>query len=267
MYFFYYRGMDKSKFRFEYDIVDYCNLNCAGCSHYAPIGENKYVTSNQAEVELKSLANIIKDECDIIHIMGGEPLLNPEINEILKICRNNFPNTELQVVTNGILLDKMDVLFWKTCHDLNIKICLTLYPIKLKRDKIMAYAKMFNINIIPFRNGTSFNRYLIDENGKQDINKSYSQCNLKNCPLYKNNKLYPCTITGCVNKLNNYFNKNIEVTNNDYIEINNETTKEMIYDFLNKPIPFCKYCMVSEWDKKYEWSVSNKDIKEWVYEK
>lgn len=254
-----------NRFVFEYDITDYCNLNCAGCSHYAPIGENKNISAQEAEIELRKLSKVLDKECSLIHIMGGEPLLNKEIIDILSITRNYFPLTRIQLVTNGILLPNMEVNFWKRCSELNIEISLTLYPIKIDIQKIKELSSKYNTVVNPYRNGKYFNRYLIDEKDKQDKEESFNNCELKKCHLYRDGKLYQCSITGCIYKLNRYFNSNIEVLNDNYIEINENTKKEEILEFINKPHSFCKHCLVNTWNETFDWTISKKDIKEWIY--
>lgn len=261
--------MDKEmKIAFEYDIISTCNLNCEGCTHYAPIGDNEDVLSiEKADIELKLLSNIISDHCNTINIMGGEPLLNPNIIEILSLTRKYFPKTEIQIVTNGILLADMEPDFWQACNELSVGIALTVYPIKIRLDKITSCANEYKVPYSLYRNGKYFYHFLLDEFGKQDINDSYIKCNLKNFPLYHDGKLYPCTIAGCVYKLNNYYNVNFEVSENDCLCIDAETTLEDVYEFLGKPVSFCKYCMVSQWyddNNRFKWTESKKDKHEWI---
>ncbi|MBQ8887474.1 MAG: 4Fe-4S cluster-binding domain-containing protein [Candidatus Gastranaerophilales bacterium] len=67
---------------FLYEIVHHCNLNCKGCDHCAPIAEEEYVELKQYKNDLKHF-----NEINAFAIMGGEPLLHPYINEIVKISR------------------------------------------------------------------------------------------------------------------------------------------------------------------------------------
>lgn len=41
-----------------------------------------------------------------IAILGGEPTLNPELNSIIELARQSFPNAEGLFVTNGFYLDR-----------------------------------------------------------------------------------------------------------------------------------------------------------------
>lgn len=65
-----------------------------------------------------------------LELMGGEPLLHPNIIRNNEIARNNFEG-EINVCTNGILLEKQSSTFFEACNRLNISIAITIYPIKL----------------------------------------------------------------------------------------------------------------------------------------
>ena len=64
-----------------------------------------------------------------IGIMGGEPLLHPHLKDILVNARSFFPGTILQLVTNGLLLLRQDLDFWRTCSENGIVIVNTKYPL------------------------------------------------------------------------------------------------------------------------------------------
>jgi len=67
---------------------------------------------------------------------------------------------------------------------------------------------------------------------------------------------------------NNYFIKNsgaaMEATDDDSIDIYKAKDIGEIYEFLSKPMPFCRYCRIKSWEIGIEWGVSKKEITEWV---
>jgi hypothetical protein len=80
----------------------------------------------------------------------------------------------------------------------------------------------------------------------------------------KNGKIYPCNTIQCIEHFNTYFNKNLEVTEKDYIEIDKVKNIDEIYDFLITPKPFCRYCNRKGIVLGILWGVSQKEITEWV---
>ena len=47
-------------------------------------------------------------------------------------------------------------------------------------------------------------------------------------------------------------------------EYTKEELEAKILEFLAKPIPFCRYCMVDKVKRGLLWETSKKDIKEWT---
>jgi hypothetical protein len=66
-----------------------------------------------------------------------------------------------------------------------------------------------------------------------------------------------------VERFNKYFNQNIEVSENDYIDIYKANNLNEIVHFLCKAMPFCRYCKLDDWQIGVEWGVSKKEISEW----
>jgi hypothetical protein len=64
--------------------------------------------------------------------------------------------------------------------------------------------------------------------------------------------------------LNLPFGKNLEVTQDDYMDIYKAKDMDEIMNFLCRPMPFCLYCNKKGtiWDIGY--GVSKKDIIEWT---
>ena len=103
----------------ETHVVDHCNLNCKGCSHFCNLAEEKFIDVESIRKDFVQLSKVYKN-IKVIRLMGGEPLLHPEINEIMKSVRASFPYSQIKLATNGLLLPKMKEHFWKTCRDNNI---------------------------------------------------------------------------------------------------------------------------------------------------
>ena len=111
----------------EYHIVDHCNLNCAGCSHFSPLAEHWFVDPEDFEKEWKEVADSGL-EIKRIRILGGEPLLHPELGYMLKCIRCLFPVSDINVVTNGILLNKRKAELLPVFNKYNISLTVSCYP-------------------------------------------------------------------------------------------------------------------------------------------
>ena len=252
----------------EIHLVDHCNLNCKGCCHFSPIAEKFELNITDFEKDIKRLSELIHGKLDRLILLGGEPLLNHNINEIIKIARYYFPNTEIQILTNGILLLKESADFFLTCKTNNIQINITEYPINFDYDKAIKVIDNYGLDYFIYdslnQNNKKFDMYCFDLNKGQDANKNfYESCVMaKDCAYLEHGKIYPCQLAANIRHLNAYFHTDFEQLESDYIDIYSDIKEEDIYKFLAHPIEFCKYCNFSK-HKRFTWDFSQKSIDEW----
>jgi hypothetical protein len=256
----------RKRLRFETDIVGHCNLNCKCCNHFSPLVENDFVKPEIFERDFARLSSLAGRNNENIDLMGGEPLLHPEITKLLEIARKYFDGP-INIVTNGILLEKMDTVFWESCRKNNIGIILSSYPIKLNHKNIKNLAKKHSVNLkirMQFMNKHQWCRLPKDLEGSQDVIDNINLCLVVNfCIFLKDGKLSTCCLPLLIDRFNGYFNKNIKVSEDDFIDIHKAESIGEIYRFLSKPMPFCRYCKMRAWEVGIEWGVSKKEISEW----
>lgn len=253
--------------RFQINVTDHCNLNCKGCTAFSPLAKEKYIDAESYERDCKRLSELTGGKIELIDLLGGEPLLHPEINRIMEISRSNFEG-DINVVTNGILLAKMPEAFWKSCKKNNVNIIISRYPIKLPMDKIDVLAEQYGVNIVNRGNATDvkiWNKVPYDLSGKQNITKNFRTCYGANfCTNLENGKLATCPIPFVIKQFNEYFCKDIPVSEDNCIDIYKVKNIDEIYAFLCKPAPICAYCNLKGIKYGIEWEVSKKELSEWV---
>jgi hypothetical protein len=258
----------RNRLRFQINIVDHCNLNCSGCTAFSPIAEEKYMDTNIFERDCARLSELTGGEIELIDLLGGEPLLHPEIKRIMEISRKYFKTGDINVVTNGILLKKMPDDFWSACHENRINIIISGYPIKLDVEGLKHTAEKYNIQLV-IRGSTDnikiWNKVPFDTNGTQNAVKNFRICYGANfCINLEDGKLATCPIPFVIKHFNKYFNQKIPVTENDCIDIFKVKNIDEIFEFLCKPAPICAYCNLQGIIYGIDWAVSKKDIAEWV---
>jgi molybdenum cofactor biosynthesis enzyme MoaA len=274
--------MPWSALRFEIHLTDKCNLNCAGCLHFSPLCEKLNLISIQTfENDIKRLSALTNGKCADIMILGGEPLLHPEINSFLKITRNYFPSFLssggygiIKLVTNGILLPNQPDDFWEICHVNNVRIVISNYPVKIEKEYIKEKAKKHGVQIKLYEEGIesrmpgSSNQWAkipIDVEGKQNYKKSFGKCFLAgSCFQLVNGKIYKCARIAYVNYFNEKFNQQLKVVENDYIDIYKMNNIVEILNELTNPAPFCRYCKVQDLTWHNHWKNSRNSIDEYV---
>ena len=105
----------------EFHLVDHCNLNCAHCDHFTPLSKPCFIPVEDILSDFKKLKRIF-DNVGKIYILGGEPLLHPQLLELFSPLREIYPKSELIIITNGILLEKMGKDFWNALKEYKISL-------------------------------------------------------------------------------------------------------------------------------------------------
>lgn len=245
----------------ETHIVDHCNLKCKSCAVYSPIAPEKYENINDFENDFKELSKKIDVAC--LRLMGGEPLLHPEIHQFLFISRKYFPFADIHIVTNGILLPNMNEIFWKACNENKIKIDISFYPPFIQHQQNYIHLikeKQANIGFI--NNSSEFFHAYFTKNYNNDIIKTHNSCWQNNCVNLRSGHLVTCAMACYSDYLNNYFNQNLPVERG--INIHNSSGDEII-DYLKNPVELCAYCDLDQRSRKVQsWDYSKKDVSEWI---
>ena len=258
----------RERIKFRVHLAEHCNLNCCGCDHFSPLAEQELTALDEYRKDMERMGVIFNHECDEIGLLGGEPLLHPDVIEFLKIARDNFSHGIIKIITNGILLPQMSDDFWQVCHDNDIRIEATHYPIKLDVEKIDAQARKFAVKFQWFGQSddpvNSFCVRAIDLSGEGDARKNFALCDRANeCVMLSHGRLFPCTFIPTVRHFNRKFGKNIPVTESDSVDIYSESNKDAILGRLSEPFPVCRYCDVKKY-RTVEWHTSKRDIGEWL---
>ena len=106
----------------EYHIIDHCNLRCDHCCSYSPILKKWLADPADFRRDLTAVRRVVRPE--FLKIVGGEPLLHPQLEELLVIAAELQVGARIQLTTNGILLDKLTPRSWDCIQMLSV----SLYP-------------------------------------------------------------------------------------------------------------------------------------------
>jgi organic radical activating enzyme len=261
---YYSRNINK-RFGFEVHLADHCNLNCVGCSHFSPLAEEHFLDVDTYRKDCERFSELTGKYVREINLMGGEPLLHKDIVDIMKITRSYFKDSSIYIVTNGILLDKMGEEFWDACNKNNIVISITLYPVNLNARKFSELAWEYNVKIETQINRyrTNFRKDVYDIKGNQNKKENFKKCIEAHCHHLYEGKFYVCPIPAYIKYFNKYFSQNLEVSAKDYIDIYQKNSARTIRKYFRKSIPFCRYCNMNA-HTNIKWSVSKKEISEWI---
>lgn len=256
------------RLRFEFALAAHCNLNCAGCSHFSPLAKEEFPDFEQSKRSFEHLGALFGGECEYIHLLGGEPLLNPQCEDYLRLARRCFPKGEIYLVTNGLLLPKQPDRFYETCREERIIVAVTRYPITLDYGAIWKRCDAFGVQHEIFgeeETKTHFKRLLLDPTGGQDPAKNYRRCPYSNvCLFLYKGRMYPCGIGAHMRLFEQHFSAGLELSEQDSVDIFSVRNGfELLYR-LSKPVPMCRYCRQDRWEELAPWGHSKRQIEEWT---
>lgn len=254
---------------FEVSLAEHCNLNCVGCAHFSPLAEPEFADYEETARDFARLSSLFHGHAKEIRLMGGEPLLHPELVRFLKMARESFPDAAIQIVTNGLLLLKQTEEFWLVCKENGIEICPTKYPVFLDFEEMERRAADHGVRYHYYSNTGTVHKtmrlFRMDVKGLQDSRKSFLLCDQANeCPNLCRGKLYTCSAVPEARHFNKYFGESLKESSEDSIDIYQAGSAREILEFLAKPIPFCRYCRISETIWLQPWRRSEREIEEWT---
>lgn len=248
----------------EIQLCDRCNLDCAYCSHLSPVSKPVKISLETLEAECRRLAKVGVDE---VNLMGGEPLLHPQVIDAIKLTRSILPNIKLIVSTNGLLLPRMTKEFWQACRDNRVVIRITPYP-KAKGGtwNYFKYVWLIKKNRVRMESTGwrfGFRHQLLSEKAEYDATTNYLRCQL-HCTQVRDATFWPCAYVAYAFNLNNKFGTNFKTAPADRLSLEGLTATDLrLWLFRTKP--FCAHCGIKD-AKHVTWRRSQYTRDEWLHE-
>lgn len=231
----------------ELHISDKCNLNCKGCSHFSPLfDEINAVFANKMK-DIKAVKRLF-DNIFRIDLLGGEPLLNPELKKYVISLREELPETFIQIYTNGLLIPTLEDDVLEVISRANVGMSISEYlPTHKMINRITEKLDRFHIryHIAEYDSKQLFNTPIsLSEKSK------YSQlCISDGCITVSDGKISRCPTLMYIERFNSYFKQNLP-TDGIY-EIGKYHDGKTLLEDMKKKVPLCKHCIKCD----MEWSV------------
>jgi uncharacterized radical SAM superfamily Fe-S cluster-containing enzyme len=173
----------------ESDITHHCNLSCEHCSHFSPFFSESFYRLEQFEKDIRVLSTMV--HTDAYLLLGGEPLLNPNIREYVRILRESQITDRVVLVTNGLLLHATSI------DNLTIfdRIEISMYPeISYVRMEEFIASNKGRLPHIHYRNRPD-NVVMFSETAltsEQQLNSFRVCCAPDTCNFIMNGRYYLC---------------------------------------------------------------------------
>ena len=248
----------------EIQLCDRCNLDCAYCSHLSPVSKPVTISLETLEAECHRLARVGVDE---VNLMGGEPLLHPQVCEAIKLTRSILPNIKLIISTNGLLLPRMSKDFWQCCRENKVVLRITPYP-KAKNGTLNYFKYVWLIRKNRVRMESTgwrfgFRHQLLSEKAEYDATSNYLRCQL-HCTQVRDATLWPCAYVAYAFNLNNKFGTNFKTAAGDSLPLDGITATDLRL-WLLRTKPFCAHCGIKD-AQRITWRRSQYTRDEWLKE-
>ncbi len=104
----------------EVHVVDHCQLRCAQCCSLSPLLPKWCIDPADLARDLALARRALQPR--FFKLVGGEPLLHPQIDECLAIARRSGIAPIVSLTTNGFLLPRTSDAFWERVQALTISI-------------------------------------------------------------------------------------------------------------------------------------------------
>lgn len=261
----------------EFYITNVCNLSCKGCNRFNSFNFKGYQRWSEYKQIYEKWSKVLRLKS--FGILGGEPLLNPDIIEWITGTADLWPRALIRMSTNGFQLNKvkglyktiqerpkllMSVGIHNKMHKKEIMGLIETFltgPLKYEFDNSNKYAQEMYItdsNNVKIR--VQYNWWfhqgaiITNETGKYTLHnsdpvKAHSICHSAECHHFQNGKLYKCGSAALFSD----FDKQIglELSDNDRNLIDNvecisvtdsEQVQKQFIDNIKNPIPQCKFC-------------------------
>lgn len=251
--------------RIEIHINDNCNLICANCSMFAGLVDSNVCADYEiTRKALFSLKRIYTHICEI-DIIGGEPLLNPQIEDYCILLRQLYPLAYIFIVTNGIQLPYMKREFIEIIRKNRIYLSVTYYPgYKDLIQKIRKICKEHEIRLELLPKRVQFIK-LYDFSGKASSEEMFERCKRKFAIIaMRENKLAVCYAPFALP----YAEEKVHIgfQEEKVIDLFEESlTNTEIMKRFSKPMDCCRFCHNDTvlWEQSTENDCNN--IKTWSY--
>ena len=178
---------------FELHVTEHCNLRCANCCNMSPLVARRSHTVQEIAALCERMARVLV--ADVFKIMGGEPLLHPDVAGVLRAVRASGIGDRVRLFTNGLRLGRVPDEFWEALDELTIS-SYSSAPVRpaimdMARERALRHGFVLNIKQVTEFSHVLSPAYIEDD---QVVQRTYDNCWLRHrCLIVRGGKFYMCT--------------------------------------------------------------------------
>lgn len=250
--------------------ADTCNLRCEHC--LSPFLTEKNLPDVQSLAQSLAILKPLLRAAEL-KILGGEPLLNKELPEILKVARASGVFEKIRITTNGILLSRASREIWELADVIEVSSYPSAHATPSEETLIRLYeiAQATGTEFEVWRH-TRFQRSTVARRIEDDdiVADTYRNCaevwSWGNHLLY-DRRLYRCSR---VHTLDRYLN-GLGVDHRPFTELDGlpidgrPSFAQELHEYLKSttPLEACRHCLGTSGASEPHRQLSAEEIRAW----
>ena len=228
--------------QFDVNLVDHCNMKCKGCLRLSNlVSEPFFANFDRMIMDWERIKDLFWG-VERLKLMGGEPMLSPVLCDYIKEARRIFPDADIMVTTNALLInDKCQDLF-KTMRENYVFFDISLYS-PMEKNICKVEDILQSEGVWYFINHSKGNFYkVMSTKPEYDMDEAYEKCTAKNCHHLREGKISVCSRPQYVHIMNEKYGTSIPTGDGvwDIYELNMDSWE--LDAKLSKGFEACKYC-------------------------
>lgn len=262
----YYKKVKPSIHFMEVLITKHCNLNCKRCAHFSNINtKNTFLDLNEYESYLIQLRNKF-DTISLFQLIGGEPLLNPQLDDYVSLAGKYLPDSRIEIMTNGTLLLKMPRKLIDAIVQYKVYVRITQYPpIRRNLLQILDFLEKEGIRYVITPPMTHFDKVLTlkEKNGEQAFEKyRIIECI---CHGIEGGRIYLCPTISRLYDVQDFLGIHIEeeeLFKSSIDLMSDDIDGWDILKYFSHPTPLCRFCSPER--ECLPWETGKPEKEDWI---
>ena len=228
----------------EIHAVDYCNLNCSGCTHFSPAYDRKMPNITYRLDGIKKIRDLTANVLSF-YILGGEPFLCQQLEQYINTARTCFPNSDIRLVTNGLLITTVNQSILDVIREKRIIVDISEYePV---RSKIHTITEILSSNLIDYSIRTIDKKQRFTKPLSTTTKSKYKKtCISDGCVSIKDDMISRCPTLMYVNVLNEKYHTSFPL--DGIYKIRDFDSPIELNQRMKERVPLCEYCVMNEID-------------------
>ncbi|HEX4382213.1 MAG TPA: radical SAM protein [Myxococcales bacterium] len=253
---------------FELHVTEHCNLRCANCCNMSPLVPEKFLTVEETRALCERMSRVLI--ADVFKIMGGEPLLHPDIAGVLRAVRSTSIGDRVRLFTNGLLLPSMPDAFWEALDELTISdySSAKLKPAVLDLAQERSARHGFVLNVKPVN---EFSQVLAPSYRDSGVQRTFERCWLRHrCLIVRQGRFYMCTKAAYMADFLEHAAHDETPAgfdrSGDGIPVDAPDLLDALTSYLNRaePLAACSYCFGSDGAVEPHYQLKRSEVREGV---